>query len=117
MAKTQKNTKIAAAKTKTCLRRTERRKAQGRPKAQRRRQIDPTTCERDYSPDEMEFMNAIDLFKRQTGRSFPMYGDVLSILFELGYRMREKVCSKDSNLQNQSLSTASMAEAQTTVGD
>lgn len=99
------------------LRRTERRKndvsvdpkyvppgffIRARRKAQRRRQIDPTTCERDYSPDELEFMNAIDQFKRQTGRPFPMYGDVLNIICKLGYRMRKKVCSEDSDPQNQS---------------
>ena len=31
-----------------------------RKKVQRRRQIDPTTCERDYSMNEIEFMSAMD---------------------------------------------------------
>ena len=35
-----------------------------RQKVNRRRQIDPTTCERDYTDDEVEFMNAIDHYKR-----------------------------------------------------
>ncbi len=43
----------------------ERRKLQRREKVTRRRQIDPTTCERDYSDDEVEFMHALDQYKRQ----------------------------------------------------
>ena len=42
-----------------------------RRKVQRRRQIDPTTCERDYSNDEIEFMQALDEYKRENGRMFP----------------------------------------------
>src|SRR5690606_14858088 len=37
----------------------------------RRRHIDPTTCERDYSADEVEFMQALDHYKRTHGRMFP----------------------------------------------
>ena len=35
------------------------RRGSERRKGQRRRQIDPTTCERDYSQDEIEFMRGI----------------------------------------------------------
>ena len=63
----------------------ERRGAERR-KVQRRRQIDPTTCERDYSNEEIEFMHAIDLFKRTSGRSFPTCQDVLDVIQRLGYR-------------------------------
>lgn len=53
---------------------------------ERRRQIDPTTCERDYRPDEVEFMKAIDDYKRRSGRAFPTWSEVLEVLRDLGYR-------------------------------
>ena len=40
-------------------------------KVKRRRQIDPTTCEREYSAAEVEFMQAMDEYKRASGRMFP----------------------------------------------
>ena len=52
----------------------------------RRRQIDPTTCERDYKPDEIEFMTAMDDYKRRSGRPFPTWSEVLEVLRDLGYR-------------------------------
>lgn len=60
-----------------------------RPKVQRRRQIDPTTCERDYKKDEIEFMTAMDKYKRENGRPFPTCGEVLEVLHSLGYRRDE----------------------------
>lgn len=57
-----------------------------RRKVERRRQIDPTTCERDYSGDEVEFMRAIDDYKRRSGRQFPTWSEVLEVLRDLGYR-------------------------------
>jgi hypothetical protein len=56
-----------------------------RKKVQRRRQIDPTTCERDYSVDEVEFMNAMDDYKRTSGRMFPTCSEVLEVIRALGY--------------------------------
>jgi len=56
-----------------------------RQKVQRRRQIDPTTCERDYSDDEVEFMNAMDEYKRTSGRMFPTCSEVLEVIRDLGY--------------------------------
>lgn len=56
-----------------------------RQKVQRRRQIDPTTCERDYSSEEIEFMNALDEYKRSSGRMFPTCSEVLEVLRNLGY--------------------------------
>jgi hypothetical protein len=56
-----------------------------RKKVQRRRQIDPTTCERDYSVDEVEFMNAMDDYKRKSGRMFPTCSEVLEVIRSLGY--------------------------------
>lgn len=53
---------------------------------ERRRQIDPTTCERDYQPDEVEFMKAMDDYKRRSGRQFPTWSEVLEVIRDLGYR-------------------------------
>jgi len=68
----------------------ERRKGPRR-KVQRRRQIDPTTCERDYSAEELEFMSAMDLYKRSSGRMFPTCSEVLEVLRGLGYEKRPPV--------------------------
>ena len=64
----------------------ERRGETTRRKGERRRQIDPTTCERDYSDEEIEFMRAMDDYKRKSGRQFPTWSEVLEVLFALGYR-------------------------------
>ena len=66
----------------------ERRKIERRVKVNRRRQIDPTTCERDYSPDELEFMSALDDYKRTSGRMFPTCSEILEVLKKLGYERR-----------------------------
>ena len=63
----------------------DRRKGQRR-KVQRRRQIDPTTCERDYTADEIEFMQALDAYKRNSGRMFPTCSEILEVVKSLGYR-------------------------------
>jgi len=55
------------------------------PKKQRRRHIDPTTCERDYNGDEIEFMTAMDEYKRDSGRMFPTCSEVLEVIRSLGY--------------------------------
>lgn len=57
-----------------------------RRRQERRRQIDPTTCERDYSTNEVEFMRAMDKYKRRSGRPFPTWSEVLEVLMSLGYR-------------------------------
>jgi len=64
----------------------ERRKIERRAKVNRRRQIDPTTCERDYTVEEIEFMNALDEYKRTSGRMFPTCSEVLEVIQKLGYR-------------------------------
>jgi len=53
---------------------------------ERRRQIDPTTCERDYSAAEIEFMTAMNDYKRRSGRQFPTWSEVLEVVRSLGYR-------------------------------
>lgn len=57
-----------------------------RRKVERRRMIDPTTCERDYSEQEVEFMRAMDDYKRRSGRQFPTWSEVLEVIRDLGYR-------------------------------
>lgn len=56
-----------------------------RAKVQRRRQIDPTTCEREYSDDEIQFMHALDAYKRTSGRMFPTCSEILEVIRALGY--------------------------------
>ena len=65
-----------------------------RRKSNRRRQIDPTTCERDYSDAELEFMRAMDDYKRKSGRMFPTCSEILEVLKELGYRKMYDVASE-----------------------
>jgi hypothetical protein len=50
-----------------------------------RRRIDPTTCERDYAADEVEFMTALDRYKRTSGRQFPTCSEILEVVRSLGY--------------------------------
>jgi hypothetical protein len=70
----------SAEKTSPAAPQLERRK-----KVSRRRQIDPTTCERDYTDQEVEFMNALDDYKRKSGRMFPTCSEVLEVINSLGY--------------------------------
>ena len=73
----------------------ERRKVQRRAKVNRRRQIDPTTCERDYTPDEIEFMSALENYKRFSGRMFPTCSEVLEVIKKLGYEKRSQTETPD----------------------
>lgn len=67
------------SKTEPGMVKTERRKTT------RRRQIDPTTCERDYTPDEIDFMRAMDDYKHSSGRMFPTCSEILEVVKSLGY--------------------------------
>ena len=67
-----------------------------RRKVQRRRQIDPTTCERDYNQEEIEFMQALDDYKRQSGRMFPTCSEILEVIRGLGY---QKVDPAEASLE------------------
>ncbi|HEY2159482.1 MAG TPA: hypothetical protein VGH33_27900 [Isosphaeraceae bacterium] len=51
----------------------------------RRRFVDPTTCDRDYSGEELEFMGAMQEYKKSSGRMFPTWSEVLEVLRALGY--------------------------------
>jgi hypothetical protein len=66
----------------------ERRALERREKVSRRRQIDPTTCERDYTDDEVQFMNAMEHYKRASGRMFPTCSEILEVIRSLGYEKR-----------------------------
>jgi len=94
-SKAKKTTK-ASAKTSPqeieLLNETGRRKASVAPKVERRkrrRQIDPTTCEREYTDSEVQFMHAMDEYKRASGRMFPTCSEILEVLDKLGYRQIE----------------------------
>ncbi len=63
----------------------ERRTLERREKVSRRRQIDPTTCERDYTDEELQFMAALDQYKRTSGRMFPTCSEILEVFKGLGY--------------------------------
>jgi hypothetical protein len=69
---------------------TDRRRAANaaakRASSERRRLIDPTTCERDYNDEETSFMKAMDRYKRENRRPFPTWSEVLEVLRSLGYR-------------------------------
>src|SRR6476646_6973228 len=69
---------------------TDRRRAANaaakRASSERRRLIDPTTCERDYNDEETDFMKAMDRYKRENRRPFPTWSEVLEVMRSLGYR-------------------------------
>jgi hypothetical protein len=101
--KSQTNTNANSAKAAKALNETGKRKeserrqssvpvAVDRRKVQRRRQIDPTTCEREYNELEIEFMHALDEYKRSSGRMFPTCSEILEVLMKLGYRKVENGC-------------------------
>src|SRR2546421_3340343 len=60
--------------------------AEKRRTSERRRLIDPTTCERDYTDEETLFMKAMDRYKRENRRPFPTWSEVLEVMRSLGYR-------------------------------
>lgn len=64
----------------------DRRQGDRRHQGERRRQVDPTTCERDYNDQEIEFMKAMDQYKRDNRRPFPTWSEVLEVLRAIGYR-------------------------------
>src|SRR3954451_24295282 len=61
------------------------RAANARQVSGRRRFVDPTTCERDYSSAEVEFMQAMHEYKQTSRRMFPTWSEVLEVLQCLGY--------------------------------
>jgi hypothetical protein len=66
------------------------RAANARQLSGRRRFVDPTTCEREYTEAEMEFMLAMSEYKQRSGRMFPTWSEVLEVLRALGYEKVEE---------------------------
>jgi hypothetical protein len=58
---------------------------------ERRKRVDPTTFDKQYTPDELEFMTAMQRFKDRSGKPFPSHRDVIRILISLGY-LKEVAC-------------------------
>ena len=90
----------------------EARKNDRRNKVPRRRQIDPTTCERDYSADEIEFMHALDAYKRSAGRMFPTCSEILEVIRSLGYERVVPPLAEPSAEADPSTDTATYASAE-----
>jgi hypothetical protein len=44
------------------------------------------TCSAEFSPDQTEFLMAIDAFKTTTGKRFPTWVEVMRVFESLGYR-------------------------------
>lgn len=73
----------------SCFHERRKGKAESRPpRKERRRRIDPTTFEKQYTPEELEFMNAMQRFKVRSGKTFPSFGEVLNVARTLGYRKK-----------------------------
>lgn len=70
------------------------RAAVARQSSGRRRFVDPTTCERDYEAAELEFMMAMQEYKKRSGRMFPTWSEVLEVIRSLGY---EKVVAGEAD--------------------
>ena len=64
----------------------------------RRRFVDPTTCDRDYTIAEREFMQAMQDYKQRSGRMFPTWSEVLEVLRELGYEKPERYAPNEKTL-------------------
>jgi hypothetical protein len=58
---------------------------EARVRKERRKRIDPTTFEKQYTDDELEFMNAMQRYKERTGKPFPTYAEVIKVAVSLGY--------------------------------
>lgn len=95
--------------------RTDRRKdkqpvvQERRVKVQRRRQIDPTTCEREYSDDEIQFMHALDAYKRTSGRMFPTCSEILEVIRALGYVRVNTPCGPQESAAQDEENAAAVA--------
>src|SRR5262249_39276362 len=60
--------------------------AQARRASTSRRFVDPSTCDRNCTAAELEFTEAMQAYKKSSGRMFPTWSEVLEILQGLGYR-------------------------------
>ena len=48
--------------------------------------VDPTTCEKDHTENEMEFISAMQRYQQTSGRKFPTWSEVLEVVTTLGYQ-------------------------------
>jgi hypothetical protein len=63
-----------------------------RPAPQRRpKRGNPLTTTPDYEGEEVEFIMAMDRFKRERKRPFPSWSEVLTVLKSLGWKKQAKV--------------------------
>jgi hypothetical protein len=78
-------------------------------KSTKRKQIDPTTCERDYTADELEFMQALERYKKSSGRKFPTCSEILEVVRSLGYQrpVHAQSSSDSESMESDSLGAAS----------
>ena len=74
------------------------RAANARNTSGRRRFVDPTTCEREYSLAEREFMEAMQAYKHRSGRMFPTWSEVLEVLMNLGYEKTDLNASSPAEM-------------------
>ncbi len=93
--------------------------ANPRRKKQRRRQIDPTTCERDYNGEEIVFMQALDAYKRSSGRMFPTCSEILEVIRALGYvkLTEEEKAHLDTMIRNPAAAIETAGELDTELAD
>jgi len=73
------------------------RAANARQQSGRRRFVDPTTSERAYTEAEMEFMLAMNEYKRRSGRMFPTWSEVLEVLRDLGYVKTDSITQSQTS--------------------
>lgn len=64
--------------------------ALARASSHRRRLVDPTTCDVEYSAAQLEFMMAMQAYKQDHGRPYPTCNEVLEVLAALGYAKAPK---------------------------
>lgn len=62
-----------------------RRRAQASTRAYKPPAGDPSTCDVEYTPEQLELLRAMDRYQRETGRRFPNYCEVLDVIKSLGY--------------------------------
>jgi len=89
----------------------ERVRPERRARKERRKRIDPTTFDKQYTEDELEFMNAMQRFKEQTGTAFPSYREVIRVAVSLGYRV--SIAKKPSSSRDGSRTTAKSSSQST----
>jgi hypothetical protein len=67
-----------------------RKAALARATSRRRRLVDPTTCNVDYSAAQLEFMMAMQAYKQDHCRPYPTCNEVLEVFTALGYEKAAK---------------------------